>query len=63
MTLGETLITISVLAALVIIIYTRVKKQNLKDTLEEIKDIFTRKGGDTKLDTNNITIGIDEKSD
>jgi len=45
MTLGETLITISVLAALVIIIYTRVKKQNLKDTLEEVKDIFTRKGG------------------
>jgi len=45
MTLVDTLLTASILLALVYIIYTRIKKQDLKDTFEEIKDLIGRKGG------------------
>lgn len=39
----EGIITLGVLAGVGFIIYTRMKKQDLKDTYGEIKDLFVKK--------------------
>ena len=41
MTVTDTIVTMAVLLAIGIIVYTKVKKQDLRDTFQEIKDIFT----------------------
>jgi hypothetical protein len=43
MSFQDTLITISVLLIIFLIAYTRIKNQNLNDTLNEIKEILTSK--------------------
>ena len=37
----ENALTLGIIIALIIIIYTRIMKQSLKDTIEELKDIFS----------------------
>ena len=41
MALGDTLLSIAIILSLIAIIYTRIKNQQLKDTLDEIKDLVT----------------------
>ena len=45
MSVGESLTTIGILLGLVFIVYTRMKKQDLKDTWNEIKELFVSKEG------------------
>lgn len=48
MSTTQTFITIFVITLIAFIIYTRIKKQDLKDTWEEIKELFGG-GTDDKL--------------
>jgi len=41
--IGDMLIVLFILLGLIFIIYARIKKQTLRDTWEEVKDLFTTK--------------------
>jgi len=41
----DTFLSIAIVVLLIVIIYTRIKKQDLKDTVEEIKEVVLLKDG------------------
>ena len=45
MTILDTVITLVILLGIGYLIYTRLKNQDLRDTFDEIKNLFSRKGG------------------
>ena len=45
MTVLDTVITLVILLGIGYLIYTRIKNQDLRDTFDEIKNLFSRKGG------------------
>jgi len=45
MAVVDTFLSIAIVVLLIVIIYTRIKKQDLKDTVEEIKEVVLLKDG------------------